>query len=747
MKALSHLLLIYVLYLGCANALLAQGSNLARFTTDDALDVRSLSVGDITDDGRYVATTIGKRRDRMGVQHKRFGDPTYVSPNYRELVVIDAENGNTQQVFDRLVQVRSLAWSPDGTTLAFFLRDGDTYLLYIYERERERTRKIILRSDLAIASNSYLQWTPDGSAVLLALRTAAWADSASAAFLNLTEGPIIVRDSRKPFLAWEELRNRSGLQVHVRANPSNGEVEELLPESRITGLRQTEDGKYLTYTVLDPKKTGYLRNTGTEYEFVRLDLTDLNTTVLRNDSTRRRNRTFNETSDRYAYAERGNVFVRTILEDSATNITEEYRTPISEDDSTKLSYGVELWSHDNSRLLLASQHGYHIYDLQSGDLELVYPLPEDREEGPRIDVIQWSQDGRYLYMTHSAREQWERGLVRFDLETRQERDLVKDANLYSGWRFSKDGNRIFYNFSDGDTPNELYVADVSVSSPKQLTDLNPWLTDRKLTRSELVKYLDIDGNELYGVLYYPVDYEPGKKYPLVCEIYERFFNNGFHTNMNLITNAGFFGFRPSVELEEGFPGEAWMKGITTGINSLIERGLVDKDKIGVHGTSYGGYAANLLITQTDRFAAAINISGKVNIISFLGDSPRIGIRNYSAAERGQDRIGATLWEQPQKYIAHSAIMYADRIDTPLLLITGEGDWNVPGTNTREMYYALRRLGKEVVWVNYYLGGHGINSVSSPAEFADAWGRIIGWYDEHFEKTDEKKEAAATSDSG
>ena len=741
MKAPLRLLLINVMCLVCAGTLLAQDP----FTTDDALSVRSLSVGIVTDNGRYVAATIGKRRDRMGVQHKRFGDPTYMSPNYRELVVIDAETGETNQVFDRLVQVRSLAWSPDGATLAFFLRDGGGYELYTYELERERTRRIIVRSDLAVASNSYLQWTRDGSALLLALRSTEWADSARAAFLNLTEGPIIVRDSRKPFLAWEELRNRSGLQMHVRVDPSNGEVEELLPESRITGLRQTEDGRYLTYTVLDPKKTGYLRNTGTEYEFVRLDLADLSTTVLHNDSTRRRNRTFNENSDRYAYADRDNVFVRTILEDSATNITEEYRTPISEDDSTKLSFSVELWNHDDSHLLLNSQLGYHIYDLQSGDIELVYPLPEDREEGPRIDVIQWSQDGRYLYMTYSARDTWERGLVRFDLETRQERDLVKDANLYSGWRFSKDGNRIFYNFSDGDTPNELYVADVSVSSPKQLTDLNPWLTDRKLTRSELVKYLDIDGNELYGVLYYPVDYEPGKKYPLVCEIYERFFNNGFHTNMNLITNAGFFGFRPSVELEEGFPGEAWMKGITTGINSLIERGLVDKDKIGVHGTSYGGYAANLLITQTDRFAAAINISGKVNIISFLGDSPRIGIRNYSAAERGQDRIGATLWEQPQKYIAHSAIMYADRIDTPLLLITGEGDWNVPGTNTREMYYALRRLEKEVVWVNYYLGGHGINSVSSPAEFADAWGRIIGWYNEHFEETDDEKKTATTSD--
>jgi dipeptidyl aminopeptidase/acylaminoacyl peptidase len=76
----------------------------------------------------------------------------------------------------------------------------------------------------------------------------------------------------------------------------------------------------------------------------------------------------------------------------------------------------------------------------------------------------------------------------------------------------------------------------------------------------------------------------------------------------------------------------WMKGITTAVNE-IERGLVDDEKLGVHGTSYGGYATNLLIIQGDRFNAAINISGKVNIVSFLGDSPRIGIRNYSAGVR------------------------------------------------------------------------------------------------------------------
>ncbi|HSG50362.1 MAG TPA: prolyl oligopeptidase family serine peptidase, partial [Longimicrobiales bacterium] len=143
---------------------------------------------------------------------------------------------------------------------------------------------------------------------------------------------------------------------------------------------------------------------------------------------------------------------------------------------------------------------------------------------------------------------------------------------------------------------------------------------------------------------------------------------------------------------------------------------------------------------TDRFAAAANVSGKVNIISFLGDSEKITTRNYNAAEETQDRIGATLWEQPQKYVEHTAVMFADRIDTPLLLLTGQGDWNVPATNTREMYYALRRLGKEVVWVNYMRAGHGAGRAGLEEDFRDHWDRMIAWYRDHFDPPAEDGDA-------
>jgi dipeptidyl aminopeptidase/acylaminoacyl peptidase len=178
--------------------------------------------------------------------------------------------------------------------------------------------------------------------------------------------------------------------------------------------------------------------------------------------------------------------------------------------------------------------------------------------------------------------------------------------------------------------------------------------------------------------------------------------------------------------------------VTAAANKLIDMGVADADRLGVHGTSYGGYATALLITQTERFKAAINISGKVNMISFYTDSPRLGVRNTHAPEKSQDRIGGTLWEFPERYLEHSAVLRADRVKTPLLNITGDQDPNVPASQSREMYYALRRLGKEVEWVRYVNGGH--RPPNSAAESIDFEQRILAWYDKYL-KADPKKKPA------
>lgn len=729
-KSLIGITLILLMSAAVNTSALAQKSP---FTPEDALNLVSESIRDMTEDGRYLVMTRGTRRDRMATDHKRYRDPSYVSPSVTELMIMDSETRQSWPLFSEKIILSGLDIAPDNLQLALMIyRDGE-YQVYTYDLARKKLKEIKMKLEKEIASNSSLSWTPDNKGLLISLRETGWQEKADSMYTEATVGPRIVYDGSRPFLKWDEIANYNSMNIPAMLEISTGKVTELLPEGNYSSLRFTEQGDRLNYMVTEPQKTVYERGGGSKYAMYTLHMDEGKMIdTLAKTSTQRLSVNWNEENTHYAFADSGKVKIRSVYEKEPILISTD-TMEIVKKDTAKAKFSVMRWSPDQKKILASSKKGYWLIDIESHDMEMVYQLPEDQDKEPRISIAEWSPDGRYWYMTYSARDKWERGLVKYDLVTKEFDDLVKDSNLYGRWMMSKDGKKFIYSFTDGDTPAEYYMCDQSFRNPTRLTESNPWIKERKLTRSELVKYRDVDGKELYGILYYPVDYEEGKQYPLVCEIYETFFDNGFNSNMNILAGEGFFGFRPSVNLIDGYPGEAWVKGITTGINKLIEKGMVDPDRLGVHGTSYGGYAASLLITQTDRFAAAINISGKVNIISFLGDSPKIGTRNYSAAENGQDRLGATLWEAPLKYFETTAVLHADRITTPHLLLTGEGDWNVPGVNSRELYYAMRRLGKKVVWVNYFNGGHGAGWASDEADYYDQWRRMIEFYKTNFEK--------------
>ena len=165
----------------------------------DSLRVKSFSPRAVTEDGRYMAGTINRRSGRLGTDHKRYRDPTYISPRPAEVVILDTDTATFSPVLDSESQVQGLTWSPDGKILAFFLRRGDGFFLHTYDREKKRLREIKLKTDKPIASNSFLIWKNDGSGVLLALRAAGWEEQSRAMFREATVGPIIVYDSREPF--------------------------------------------------------------------------------------------------------------------------------------------------------------------------------------------------------------------------------------------------------------------------------------------------------------------------------------------------------------------------------------------------------------------------------------------------------------------------------------------------------------------------------------------------------------------
>lgn len=734
--------LLALFYILLALPRAAPAQDLRPFTMDDALRVRSVGIADATEDARWIAATVSTSRSRMDTDHFRFGDPTYISPSLVEVLVLDAETGEERTIFETPVQVTGLTWSPDGRKLAFLQLVEDQVRLMIWDREGREVRPVRLRPERELAWGGDMEWLPDGSGLVVQVRAPGWAQEAREAYEAMEFGPIVVQDASEPFLSWDAVRNMGRLAELARVSVDDGQLTILTDEAGYQDLRLDSDGSHLTYVTATPLRTSYQRGEGTEYAYYRLALEEgaEPEEVLEKGEDRKRI-TWAPDDRGFAWSEEGDVFFKTPEADSARNLTEDYREPISESDSTKLRFSFERWHPDGDALLLQAQNGYYLM-AQGEEPELVWPFPgEDREawgEAPRLNIEAWTEDGRYLYASRSARDKWERGLVRFDLDRKQEEVLVLDSDVYRSWTVAEDGSRVVFRRSDGDRPDEIWTGGGTFGNPRALTDMNPWLAEVALAQSRLIKYLDVDGDELYGILYVPPGYEEGDDpLPLVAEIYETFFDNGYSYSAQILGGQGWMVLKPSVDLEIGFPGEAWAKGVTTAINSLMDQGLVDGDQLGVHGTSYGGYAANLLITQTDRFAAAVNISGKVNIISFLGDSEKITTRNYAAAEIGQDRIGATLWEQPQKYWAHSAVLFADRIETPLLLLTGRGDWNVPDTNTREMYYALRRLDKDVVWVNYMRAGHGAGRAGTEEDYRDHWTRMIDWYRTHFEEAKEE----------
>jgi dipeptidyl aminopeptidase/acylaminoacyl peptidase len=720
----------------------------AAFTAEDILKVTTLSVLDVTDDGRRVAASARRAFDNAETDHRRYGDPTYVAPTVARLMVIDAETGAIDTPLGERADLRQAAWSRDGKRLALLGLTGSTpgtvpaVRLQIWDAERKILRDLAVKGDTSVAVNSGLEWSADDKGLVVSLRSRQRDVDGTNRFKALTEGPIIVHNAKDPFLEWDDLGRVNRWRSLAVIDAVTGAPRAILPERKVSSYRVARDGTFLTFMEDATEKTDYDTIGGTDntLRLVQIAGGEPKTLAEAKDIKGLQFR-WSDDDRTFAYAKKGEVFVQRIDESKPRSLTpppatkegEKPAEPPAKDagkdaSDEKESFAVGPIARDASKLVITSKKGWYIVDVATGAREQIVTLSDDEEKNPRIEALDWTPDGKSLLVTHGARDRWERGLMRLDVATKAMTPLVKDSRLYAGFRQARTGQRILFSMSDGDRPADLWAAPSDFSSMKKLTDLNPWIAGKTLTRSELVSYRDADGKVLYGVLRYPANYEKGQRYPTVFELYETFFDNGFNGRAAFLANHGYAVFHPSVNLVVGRPGEAWVKGVTAAANKLVEMGVADPDKLGVHGTSYGGYATVLLLTQTERFKAAINISGKVDMVSFYTDSPRLGVRNTHAPEKSQDRIGGTLWEYPERYLEHSAVLAADRIKTPLLCITGDQDPNVPASQSREIYYALRRLGRDVEWVRYVNGAH--RPPNSVAESVDFETRIVAWYDKY-----------------
>lgn len=225
---------------------------------------------------------------------------------------------------------------------------------------------------------------------------------------------------------------------------------------------------------------------------------------------------------------------------------------------------------------------------------------------------------------------------------------------------------------------------------------------------------------------------------MVVHIYDRMSTNLHHYvnpsflnpegfNVTNYTLSGYFVLMPDITYEMGNPGISAVDCVTAGVNAVLDKGLVDKNKIGLFGHSFGGYETNFIISQTPIFAAAVSGAGISDIIAFYFNISKNAIfkSDMFRFENQQWRMGKSLYDDKEGYCRNSPIMHAENVQTPLLLWAGKNDRIVPWNQSITYYLALRRLGVTTRMLVYPDEDHSLENADNQKDLSK---RMMTWFD-------------------
>ncbi|HTK28203.1 MAG TPA: S9 family peptidase [Vicinamibacterales bacterium] len=267
-------------------------------------------------------------------------------------------------------------------------------------------------------------------------------------------------------------------------------------------------------------------------------------------------------------------------------------------------------------------------------------------------------------------------------------------------------------------PAEVYFAESAQAEPRKLTDTNPEARSFALGRSEVISWKS-DGFTIEGVLLKPVNFEEGRKYPLLVVAhggpsgaYVDNYRVGYGDGSQNWAGEGWAVLYPnprgSTNYGEKFEqanirdwGGGDYRDIMSGVDAVVARGIADPDRLAFMGWSYGGYMTCWVVSQTTRFKAAMMGAGLTDLPSMYGtnDIPNVLVPYF----------GGTLSKETMPlYTERSGITYVDRVTTPLLILQGGSDQRVPIGQPMELYRALKDRGKTAELVFFPREGHGFS---------------------------------------
>jgi dienelactone hydrolase len=257
-------------------------------------------------------------------------------------------------------------------------------------------------------------------------------------------------------------------------------------------------------------------------------------------------------------------------------------------------------------------------------------------------------------------------------------------------------------------------------------------------KQEIISYTNSDSVPLKGILYYPMSYNTFTKYPMVVSIYEkqRQFSNlyplpsyyiGIGFNIRLLLEKGYFVYLPDIIIQgKDGAGIDALDCVNKALDAITANPLIDKQRIGLTGHSFGGYETNFIATHSTRFAAFVSESGTSDIIwAYHSFNYNFLWPEYKRVEAGQYKMGVSFSADKLLYLENDPVYSAEKVNAPVLLWAGPKDENIPSVHTMAFYNALRRNGKYVVALFYKDEGH---VVLNPQAQLDLTTRTLDWFD-------------------
>ncbi len=638
------------------------------------------------------------------------------------------DNKLTPEMVVGLQSVGSVELSPDGNKIAYHVREPRSideepgparFALWMYDRTTGEKRQL---SETGISSRSP-QWSPDGL-----------------------------------YIAFLSQRREHHPQTQIYLLPAYGGEAYPLTSSP-TGIRSfswSPDGTKIAYTATeeltreqrDARDRGFnQRVIDQEDRFHRLHVIDIET---------KESRLLNEENLAvwdFEWSPDGSQF---IVQASARPDVDYmfmfksmYLLPATGGDMKKFietegKLGTMAWSPDGSRI--AYMGATTLNDPTDGSIFIASVEERTTQnitggyEGT-VTWLTWLDDDSILFTSEERQHTVARSIPASGGEMKP---VVTDGPNFSSLSYSRDAGVIAAAASTHEHPNELYSGTIESGSMQRHTTTNPELADLWLGPYDIVQWEAEDGWIIEGLLLKPKEYEEDKRYPLLAQIHggpEAAYTDGWNTTYNrwghFLAQRGVMIFFPNYRASTGRGVEFAManhrdlagqefQDVLDGIDYLIDEGLVDPDRVGIGGASYGGYFSAWGATRhSDRFAVAVTFAGASNRISSAGTTD--AVHEFSLVH-----WDLRIYDHYDLVFDRSPIAHIHNADTPVLIGHGENDRRVDAGQAWELYRALQYAGVETEFVLYPGAGHGL---TTPQHQLDFLNRSVRWFERYLLRDD------------